>query len=596
MGIGRDGVSAKSILDTAEQLRPRRPRHQGRRLADQAAQARARSCTGSSTTSSCSITSSRTACGSSIRRPARATCRSTSSRRRSPASRSSSRRRRASRRRRPRRAGSKRYVDELLAEKGLFSRVIVVSLFLRLVALALPLMTGMIIDRVVPRSDYDLLYVCLATIGGMVAFRPVAEVVRAHLLLAPAHRARHADDARLPRPHGLAAVLVLPAPLDRRPHDARRLERHGPRDRDQQVAVGGDRRPVRAALRGRHLLRQPDARPHHDRDVGSPRRSCSCCARADVPRLLAADLDKQAKAHSYMVQMLGGMETLKCAGAERLGLEKWATSTPTSSTSACSAARVERVRRRASAARSRRLGADADPHHRRDRGHERQAVARHDARDELARDRACSARCRRWSAARSSSSSSEPHGPHRRRAADAREQDRDKVGSRRASRGHVTRQEPVVQVRRAGPAGRPGRQPRHPARHRRSRSSARRARASRRCSTCSPASTSRRTATSSTTASRSHELDLRAVRQQIGVVPQHPFIFGGTMRENVALAAPGATLDRIQRAAKVAVPPRRHHRDADGLRHRDLRRRRLALGRPAPARRASPAPSSATRR
>jgi ABC-type bacteriocin/lantibiotic exporter with double-glycine peptidase domain len=49
-----------------------------------------------------------------------------------------------------------------------------------------------------------------------------------------------------------------------------------------------------------------------------------------------------------------------------------------------------------------------------------------------------------------------------------------------------------------------------------------------------------------------HELDLRAVRQQIGIVPQHPFIFGGTVRENVALTSPGATLDRIQAACKVA--------------------------------------------
>src|SRR5262245_17825002 len=72
----------------------------------------------------------------------------------------------------------KRYVEELLSEKGLFSRIIVVSLALRLVGLALPLITGMIIDRVVPRSDYTLLYVCLGTIGGMVLFDLIAEVVR----------------------------------------------------------------------------------------------------------------------------------------------------------------------------------------------------------------------------------------------------------------------------------------------------------------------------------------------------------------------------------------------------------------------------------
>src|SRR6187200_172803 len=45
----------------------------------------------------------------------------------------------------------KRYVRELMSEKGLFSRIISVSLALRLVALAVPLITGMIIDRVVPR-------------------------------------------------------------------------------------------------------------------------------------------------------------------------------------------------------------------------------------------------------------------------------------------------------------------------------------------------------------------------------------------------------------------------------------------------------------
>jgi len=49
-----------------------------------------------------------------------------------------------------------------------------------------------------------------------------------------------------------------------------------------------------------------------------------------------------------------------------------------------------------------------------------------------------------------------------------------------------------------------------------------------------------------------HEMDLRAVRQQIGIVPQHPFIFGGTVRENVALTAPGAPLDRIANACKVS--------------------------------------------
>jgi ABC-type bacteriocin/lantibiotic exporter with double-glycine peptidase domain len=49
-----------------------------------------------------------------------------------------------------------------------------------------------------------------------------------------------------------------------------------------------------------------------------------------------------------------------------------------------------------------------------------------------------------------------------------------------------------------------------------------------------------------------HDMDVRTVRQQIGIVPQHPFIFGGTLRENVALTAPNSQLDRIVGACKVS--------------------------------------------
>ena len=47
-------------------------------------------------------------------------------------------------------------------------------------------------------------------------------------------------------------------------------------------------------------------------------------------------------------------------------------------------------------------------------------------------------------------------------------------------------------------------------------------------------------------------MDLRLLRQQIGIVPQHPYIFGASVRENIALTAPGATIDRITQAATIA--------------------------------------------
>lgn len=48
------------------------------------------------------------------------------------------------------------------------------------------------------------------------------------------------------------------------------------------------------------------------------------------------------------------------------------------------------------------------------------------------------------------------------------------------------------------------------------------------------------------------ELGLQEMRRQIGVVLQEPFLFGGTIAENIAYGKPGASLDEIITAAKAA--------------------------------------------
>jgi ATP-binding cassette subfamily B protein len=47
-------------------------------------------------------------------------------------------------------------------------------------------------------------------------------------------------------------------------------------------------------------------------------------------------------------------------------------------------------------------------------------------------------------------------------------------------------------------------------------------------------------------------LSLRSLREQIGVVDQDTFLFGGTIRENISISYPEATLDDIIEAAKQA--------------------------------------------
>jgi len=48
------------------------------------------------------------------------------------------------------------------------------------------------------------------------------------------------------------------------------------------------------------------------------------------------------------------------------------------------------------------------------------------------------------------------------------------------------------------------------------------------------------------------QVDVSSLRQQIGVVEQSPYIFAGTITENIAKAAPGLPIDRVMRAAKLA--------------------------------------------
>jgi len=48
------------------------------------------------------------------------------------------------------------------------------------------------------------------------------------------------------------------------------------------------------------------------------------------------------------------------------------------------------------------------------------------------------------------------------------------------------------------------------------------------------------------------DLTLRSLRDQIGIVPQETFLFSTTIRENIAYGKPGATMDEIVKATKMA--------------------------------------------
>jgi ABC-type bacteriocin/lantibiotic exporter with double-glycine peptidase domain len=274
------------------------------------------------------------------------------------------------------------------------------------------------------------------------------------------------------------------------------------------------------------------------------------CARPTFQRLLAADLDKQAKAHSYMIQMLGGMETLKCAGAERLGVEKWSNlytdELNIKLRRARASAWVDGIRGAVTALGPLlilTIGASAVMS-----GKMTLGVM-------LAMNSLASALFGPLSALVSSALELQLVKGHMDRIDDVLqtkvEQDRDTAVQPPRLRGGVQvknvsfkygEQAPLVvqdvnldiqpgmSVALVGPSG-----------------SGKSTLLNLIAGLYKPVS-----GDIQYDSRNLQELDLRAVRQQIGIVPQHPFIFGGTIRENVALTAPGATLDRISAACKVS--------------------------------------------
>jgi ABC-type bacteriocin/lantibiotic exporter with double-glycine peptidase domain len=443
----------------------------------------------------------------------------------------------------------KRYVDELLSEKGLFTRIVVISLFLRLMALAMPLVTGMIIDKVVPRSDYNLLYVCLATIAGMTIFNIVSEVVRSFVLL----HLRIALDTRMTLGF-LDHMVSLPFSFFQRRSTGDLMMRVDSNGTVREIVTS---KSMSAILDGLFVLLYAGVIFYVNPILGvitivmaGVEALVFLCARPTYQRLLAADLDKQAKAHSYMVQLLGGMETLKCAGAERLGLEKWSNLYTDQVNIGMQRARVSSYVdsiRGAVASLGPMLiltiGATAVMKNQMEIGMM------------MAMNSLATSLFGPLSALVSSALELQLVKSHMDRIDDVLqtevEQDRDKAMQPPRLRGSVAvknlsfkygEQAPLVvqnvcldippgaSVALVGPSG-----------------SGKSTLLNLLSGLYKPVS-----GDIQYDGKPLHDMDLRGVRQQIGIVPQHPFIFGGTMRENIALASPGATLDRIQHSAKVA--------------------------------------------
>ncbi len=218
--------------------------------------------------------------------------------------------------------GTWRYLRPILGQSRNLLRVIVTSLIIRLMALALPLLTAIVVDEVVPRDDHHLLAIFALGIAMVVGYQFLAALLRANLLL----------DLRTRLDMGLTMGFVdhlvrLPYDFFLRRSSGDLMMRMQSNSSVREILTSGS---LSALLDGSfaslYLIGLFVVSPALGWLAGvlalleiltlvmSWRRN---------QRLMSDSLQAQADAQSYAYELLAGMETLKAAGAEQRAAERW---------------------------------------------------------------------------------------------------------------------------------------------------------------------------------------------------------------------------------------------------------------------------------
>jgi ATP-binding cassette subfamily B protein len=218
--------------------------------------------------------------------------------------------------------GTWRYLHPILGQARSLSKVIVTSLILRISALALPLMTALVIDRVVPRDDHHLLGLFAIGVAMVIGYQLLSAFLRGNLLL----ELRTRLDMGLTM--GFVDHLVeLPYTFFLRRSSGDLMMRLQSNTSVREILTSGS---LSALLDGVFasfylillLIVSPDigylvvvlALAEVLTLVASWRRN---------RRLMSDSLQAQADSQSYAYELLAGIETLKAAGAEHRAAQHW---------------------------------------------------------------------------------------------------------------------------------------------------------------------------------------------------------------------------------------------------------------------------------
>jgi ATP-binding cassette, subfamily B, bacterial len=218
--------------------------------------------------------------------------------------------------------GTWRYLRPLLGQSRRLTRVLVGSVLLRLLALALPLLTGLLVNEIVPRNDQHLLLVTGAAMGAVVGYFLLATLLRSHLLL----QLRTRLDVSLTTAF-VEHLVDLPYAffLGRSAGDLMMRLQSNTVVREF-LTTGTISALIDGSLASLYLVLLFMLSPPLSALVlglGLLQVLVLLLARRRNQFLMSETLQVEAKSQSYTFELLAGIETLKAAGAERRAAEHW---------------------------------------------------------------------------------------------------------------------------------------------------------------------------------------------------------------------------------------------------------------------------------
>jgi ATP-binding cassette, subfamily B, bacterial len=203
-----------------------------------------------------------------------------------------------------------------------FARIIMVTLLVQLLALAMPLLTGVLIDRVVPRQDYSLLLVLAVGFSILQVFTAAAGFARAHLMM----YLRTQLEARFTM-RFIDHLIELPYSYFQQRTSGDLMVRLGSTNAIREILTSTVFSTfLDGTIASLYLVLLVFFHGPITLVVlllAAARLGLLAWMRWRQRQFLSQTLENRARLQTYQVEMLSGMETLKAMGLEHRAAENW---------------------------------------------------------------------------------------------------------------------------------------------------------------------------------------------------------------------------------------------------------------------------------